>query len=71
MGTRARIKGIREGASLGQQEWYFSSKIGDKGRLLGSVSRIYMFLKGFKNIWDQKTNKQKSLQNMKKTEKQK
>lgn len=40
MGTRARIKGIREGASLGQQEWYFSSKIGDKGRLLGSVSRI-------------------------------
>ena len=66
-GSRARIEGIREGASLGQQERYFYSKIGDKGSLLCSVSKVNRLFKGFHNIWDQKTNqKKKSLQNMKK-----
>lgn len=50
------VPGVREGASLGQQELYFSSKTGEKGGNLDSVSRTYRLSKGFKNIWDQKTN---------------
>lgn len=58
-GSRARIEGIREGASFGQQERYFHSNIGDKGSLLCSVSRVDKLFKGFHNIWDQKTNQKK------------
>ena len=65
-GSRARIEGKREEASLGQQERYFYSKIEDKGSLLCSVSRVNRLFKGFHNIWDKKTNQKKSLQNMKK-----
>lgn len=55
-GSRAKTEGIREGASLGQQERYFYPTIGDKGSLLSLVSMVDRLFKGFHNIWDQKTN---------------
>lgn len=44
-GSRVKTEGIREGASLGQQERYFYPTIGDKGSLLSLVSMVDRFFK--------------------------